>query len=211
MNSVNKNNVLEYSGDIKLSTYLGRKLVSQKKYHNAGAISLYRFFAYCLLGNYTQASNFRPYKIKLFKYSGESAADFDLNIALKKEQLTSVTEFINITAVPEVLYSNDTSKNEVGCQVTLSFMFPYTKIFGNEANVIAIYGLNAADDNALCAYYLLTKEVTEVDLQGIDIAEDVDTAKKVITWDPIVKAVDEEELNRVIAVEWTMTLKNKLM
>jgi hypothetical protein len=211
MNSVNKNNVLEYSGDIKLSTYIGRKLVSQKKYHNAGALSLYRFFAYCLTGDFNKASKFRPYKIKLFKYSGDRVEDFDLNIALNTKQLTSVTEFINITAAPEILYSNDTSKNEVGCQVKLSFMFPYTKLFGNEANVIAIYGVNIADNDSLCAYYLLTKEIAEVDLQGIDIADDVESAKTIVTWDPIIKAADEEELNRVIAVEWTMTLKNKLM
>jgi hypothetical protein len=113
---------LSYSGDIKLSTYLCGKLVSTKHYHNAGTRSLYRFFANCLIGNFSIASPLRPFKIKLFKYtnatsnSGEGIApnEFNITTALQDNSLVEASGFINIMSAPEVFYIDD--GNTVGCK-----------------------------------------------------------------------------------------------
>jgi hypothetical protein len=59
---VSQNTNMQYSGDVKFTTYIGGKPVSCKQYHNAGALSLFRFLANCLAGNFSVASPLRPYK-----------------------------------------------------------------------------------------------------------------------------------------------------
>jgi hypothetical protein len=208
---LSKNLSLGYSGDIKLSTYLGRKLLSTKYYKNSGALGLYRFFANCLIGNYSVASPLRPFKIKLFKYQNATNSagigilpeEFNLNIALREGSLLPASDFINIKTVPEVFYMDD--GNTVGCKVKLSFVFPYNYIkeTGNAVHVIGIYGLNTTKQEDLSAYYLLTKEVFNLNNDG-------SVGESTIQWDPIVKLADEEETNKILAVEWTMTLANNV-
>jgi hypothetical protein len=208
---LSNNLTLGYSGDIKLSTYLGGKLISTKQYHNAGALNLYRFFANCLVGNYSFASPLRPFKIKLFKYKNAATSggtgilpdEFNLTTALSDNSLVEASDFLDVMSAPEIFYMDD--GNTVGCKVKLSFTFPYNFIIGTgqAAHLVAIYGINTEKKEDLSAYYLLTKEVYDLNADGL-------ISKSTTQWDPIIKLPDEEETNRILAVEWTMTLANNI-
>ena len=53
----------------------------------------------------------------------------------------------------------------------------------------------------MCAYYLLTSEV-------LNVNSATGKTDKELIWDPIVKTPDDEETNKILAVEWTMRLFN---
>lgn len=202
---LNKNTSISYSGDITLTTYIGKTAISKKQYHNKGALALYRFLANCLSGNFPAAYQLRPFQIKLLSYTGDkNPNEFKIDQALMEGSIQSVTNFINLASAPEIKYVY--SDTTCGCSVTFSFIFPYDRLSSTEngANVVAIYGPGIQDTaiGDFCAYYLLTSQV-------VNIAEGSDT-ETVLTWDPIIKKADEEETNKVLAVEWTMNLNNKI-
>ena len=55
-----------YSGKVKVTVVDDRKVVSRKVGHNAGGQPLFLFLAQCLCGNYENAEQSQPLKIKLF-------------------------------------------------------------------------------------------------------------------------------------------------
>ena len=55
-----------YSGKVKVTVVDDRKVVSRKVGHNAGGQPLFLFLAQCLCGNYKNAEQSQPLKIKLF-------------------------------------------------------------------------------------------------------------------------------------------------
>lgn len=206
-NVQNAQQIMSYSGDVKLTTYIGGKQVSRHNYHNAGALGLYRFFANCLVGNFSVATNIRPFKIKLF---GLSKPDDVLQITnfkpsdLEEGSLIEYSDFITMTTAPDIFYFDDGA--EVGCKVVLSFVFPYSKIT-NTGNIylIGIYGSRTEDPDDMCAYHLLRAHSTEFDA---NTGTNKETSN--LIWTPIIKSPDDEETNKILAVEWTMTLANKI-
>ena len=83
--------------------------------------------------------------------------------------------------------------------VVFNFVFPYHKLT-DTAYIVAIYGINAEEKEDMCAYYLLTTTTLATDGSGT----------KETHWDPIEKTPDDEETNKVLAVEWTMKLFNNI-
>jgi hypothetical protein len=200
--------LITYSGNVKVSTYINGKLATKKHFKNSGALGLYRFFANCITGNFALATPLRPYKIKLFTYNDANSitpSRFNINEALAEGKLVPASDFIPITSAPEIFYFN--SDTEVGCKIVLNFVFPYSKIFTGNIHMIGIYGTRTEAAEDLCAYYILKRE--QIKTQTID-EMDSGSEDDPFEWDPLTKASDEEETNKVLAVEWTMTLANKL-
>lgn len=203
----NAQQYMSYSGDVKLTTYIGGKPVTKQNFHNAGALSLYRFFANCLVGNFSVAASIRPFKIKLFgltkpeNYLQSNLSGKDI---FESKDLVEFSGFIPITTAPEIFYFENGT--EIGCKVVLSFVFPYSKITNTgDIHVIGIYGSRSEDLDDVCAYHLLQAHKTEFD-------ENTSTVQNTagIVWTPITKHAEDEETNKVLAVEWTMTLANKI-
>lgn len=196
-----------YSGDIKLTTYIGNKYISSKTYHNRGALALYRFLANCLSGNFPAAYHLRPFKIKLLSFTDAGLVDppnFDITEQYQKNKIIDASDYIQLAAAPEIKYVD--TKDSCGCSVVFNFIFPYDRIIGTEAHIVAIYGPNISDSDEFCAYYCLTTE-TEVGDNGEGTEQT--TSETVISWDPIIKDEFDEETNKILAVEWTMNLANR--
>lgn len=197
-----------YSGDIKLTTYIGNKYISSKTYHNRGALALYRFLANCLSGNFPAAYHLRPFKIKLLRFTGADSVqptDFDIIEQYHNNKIIDASDYIQLAAAPEIKYVD--TKDSCGCSVVFNFIFPYDRIIGTEAHIVAIYGPNISDSDEFCAYYCLTTTETEVG----DNSEGTEqtTSETAISWDPIIKDEFDEETNKILAVEWTMNLANR--
>jgi hypothetical protein len=194
--ALGKSTAIGYRGDVKLSTYQGKYLLSSKTYRNEGALPLFRFLADCLAGNFPAAYKNRPYKIRLLKVMGEDPDNIVMPQALREN--TSVdkhcSDFIMMTTAPEVIVS-ETSEGQ-SCKVSFSFTFPSSYVIYSGANVVALYGPGVNNSAEYSAYYKLTKQVA-----------DGDTIKNV--WDPIVRDFEDDEANKIFAIEWTLTLSNQ--
>lgn len=203
-----------YSGDIKLTTYIGNKYISSKTYHNRGALALYRFLANCLSGNFPAAYHLRPFKIKLLRFTDTEnvqPTDFDITEQYQKDKIIDASDYIQLASAPEIRYVD--TKDSCGCSVVFNFIFPYDRIIGTEAHIVAIYGPNISDSDEFCAYYCLTANVPvgpeeEVE-DAIENPEQTTSEATIIQWDPIIKDEFDEETNKILAVEWTMNLANR--
>lgn len=207
--SLGKGTALGYRGDVKIATYIGEHLLSTKTYRNKGALPLFQFLANCLAGNFPAAYTLRPYKIKLLKIPVTDEEnntilpdEFSRAPKLLTEALATAnsaevecTDFINMAAAPEIIVQ----ENDKGytCKVSFSFVFPYARLRRTGANMVAIYGPGISSFREYSAYYLLTQQV--YDAEG----------KSYLDWDPVELPVEEDELNKIFAVEWTMTLSNQ--
>ena len=59
---------IRYSGRVDISLFERDRLVSRSTFHNAGNVELFRFLAYCLVGDYHRAEQVgRPFKIRLYE------------------------------------------------------------------------------------------------------------------------------------------------
>lgn len=199
--NLNNNVSIGYCGNVKLSTYIGKRLIEAKTYKNKGALPLFQFLASCLAGNFPSAYHGRPYKIKLLKVTEKDTVEGLDNIKSAKDFTIDYdcTEFINLAAAPEVSYTENDSG--CSCKVTFNFVFPYIRLKRSGANLVAIYGPGAQENEsgwgAFCAYYLLTKNIVG------------DDSKMATVWDPVVLPENEDDLNKIFAVEWIMTLTNQ--
>lgn len=199
-----------YSGDIKLTTYIGNKYISSKTYHNRGALALYRFLANCLSGNFPAAYHLRPFKIKLLRFTGADSVqptDFDIIEQYHNNKIIDASDYIQLAAAPEIKYVD--TKDSCGCSVVFNFIFPYDRIIGTEAHIVAIYGPNISDSDEFCAYYCLTTTTTETEVGDNSEGTEQTTSETAISWDPIIKDEFDEETNKILAVEWTMNLANR--
>lgn len=192
--------LLEYQGNVNFSIARGNKIISTKKYHNAGMPNLFKFLANCIAGN--NNSQLRPTQIKLFKYPGaivanaESPANFVWSTVWENSDPTlapfAVSPYVLYNTTPVIerkkLTDNDIAEN-VYYQITFHFRIPYTFIADNTIHMVGFYPNNAADDATdVLAYYLFTT-----------------TDKQ--RWDPLVISGDINNFS--IIIDWTISIANK--
>ena len=192
--SIDKSLAIGYRGDVKFSTYIGKHLLSTKTYRNAGALPLFQFLANCLAGNFPAAYQNRPYKIKLLKANAERPSDLNMPTDVRGNN-ASCSSLLSMTSAPAIIIQD--SAEMQACKVTFSFIFPQNSITESGANIIAMYGPGITDQGEYCAYYKLTRE-------SVDASGGIETV-----WDPIIIDPDDDEANKIYAVEWTMTLANQ--
>jgi hypothetical protein len=163
------------------------------------------------------AYNLRPFKLKLLQLKntdGFGTAPSTISADMIEK---ACTPFINLSSAPELRVSTDIN-NKSSCSVKFSFIIPYTQIESNtQSSVVGIYGLGVKDLNYTdySAYHILTKTAyanSEI-LDGSGNNETLEgdatgTLLKIKKLDPIKKDADELETNKILAIEWTMTLSN---
>lgn len=183
-----KGTSLKYSGNVRLTTSLGGHILSTKLYHNSGALPLFRFLGSCLAGNFNTAGRLRPFKIKL-RVNGntEPYEEYD------KSKMEDATDFIPVSAAPSLILTE--SKNDCSCKVLFNFVFPYSRLQCSGANMVCLYGVDATDSEEFCASYELIRTI------------EVNGEPKYV-WDPI-EIGDNAETNKILAIEWSMTISNK--
>ncbi len=193
--SYNNGVTLSYSGDVKVTVSQNGVVLSTKHYKNSGALPLFRFIGNCLAGNFNSAGRLRPFKIKLLRDNSDSPIP-QPGLEDVMPEYESISNFITLAAAPEIKTVGTTLNGS--CQVKFSYIFPIATVRESGANTIAIYGLDASTITDFCAFYKLTKTVTN-EQTGEDTED----------WDPIILKEEDYEENKIFAVEWTMTIANK--
>lgn len=121
-------NSLKYTGIVTISQCTGTKKTILSRSSNTGGISLFTYFADCLLGDFDVASLNRPTKIMLLNID-------DSGIITKEQNAT----FITLLTKPEKVYS------ETEGIVRYSFIVPQDQIIGTNFNAVGLYAASATD------------------------------------------------------------------
>ena len=156
-----------YSGKVKVTVVDDRKVVSRKVGHNAGGQPLFLFLAQCLCGNYKNAEQSQPLKIKLFynKTETETKTEATANIEawVDSASNTSIEEasnfiFVNAPSVTEEIKDEKGNKN--GYKAILHFRVPFSFVTKDTVNQICLYAQNEIDPkNIVHITYLLIAQM----------------------------------------------------
>lgn len=121
-------NSVGYSGKVTLSIQEGNKILKTQEFNNSGTSHLFSFFAHCLMGNFDEASLYRPTKIRLLKVNIDESTGAETSAE-------DASGLIYLRSRPERIYNPKTQ----GETVKLSFMVPRTMISAVGFNRIGLY------------------------------------------------------------------------
>ena len=177
-----------YSGKVKVTVVDDRKVVSRKVGHNAGGQPLFQFLAQCLCGNYENAEQSQPLKIKLFYNEAETKTNAIRNIEawVGSASNTSIEEasnfiFVNAPSVPEEIEDEKGNKN--GYKAILHFRVPFSFVTRNKINQICLYAQNEIDSKKYSAYYLFTDSTDAEKLAPIEVNNQQASYSLIIEWE----------------------------
>ena len=181
-----------YSGKVKVTVVDDRKVVSRKVGYNAGGQPLFQFLAQCLCGNYENAEQSQPLKIKLFYNKAETKTKTEAIINIEawassgsssSEKVTSASNFIfvNAPSVPEEIEDEKGNKN--GYKAILHFRVPFSFVTRNEINQICLYAQNEIDPKKYSAYYLFTDSTNKEKLAPIKVNNQQASYSLIIEWE----------------------------
>lgn len=174
---------LGYSGIVTLKLAYDNKILKQTTIHNAGRISLFRFFASCLAANWNTASSTFPSRIVIFS-AENNETEFDSSKWSKTTAITPDTGIIQST-VPEIIADGE----HESCAVKYHFRIPTSLIGAGDASAIGKIGL-------------YSKNVTLADPLAYIF---IDSETKTL----IANAANNP--NVVILLDWELTISNKVV
>ena len=182
-----------YSGKVKVTVVDDRKVVSRKVGHNAGGQPLFQFLAQCLCGNYENAEQSQPLKIKLFynKASDKTVATENIKNWVAYESDDSIEDasnfiFVNGPGMPEEIKIIDKQGNLVaknGYKAILHFRVPFSFVTYNKINQICLYAQNESDPKKYSAYYLFTDSTDAEKLAPIEVNNQQASYNLIIEWE----------------------------
>ena len=179
----NSNVNLNYSGEITLKIQKNGKIISTKKYHNAGTNELWKFISYCVAGKYQSAENLRPQYIRLFKNNNEPGGGLNTTDIYTASQIV----LMNTSGAPQKWIEDSTI---VGYKTILHFLIPFTFITEETVNEVRIYSkINRDSINDCSAYFQFTKTISDI-----------------LEWDPI--EVSDNFGNYNLIIDWEMRISN---
>ena len=123
-------NILNYTGTVTLSQYIGAKKIKILQEHNAGAFPLFNFLSDCLVGDFDIAKTACPNKIMLLK-KRNSADGYD------KASLG----FIYLMTKPEKVFNTDKGI------VRYSFTISRDLLDGTDFDSIGLYTSSTVEDD----------------------------------------------------------------
>lgn len=132
-------NGLQYAGTVTLSQYVNGKKILMHTICNSGTNALFRFFADCLLGDFTIASSYRPTKVMLLNQKEkDGVAGYDY---------TSASGFVYMLKQPVKTENSDS------VAVTFSFNIPREYLESQTFNCIGLYADNETNPQNVSAYF----------------------------------------------------------
>lgn len=185
-----------YQGVVTISILDKKQVVSTKKYHNKGTNKLFKFLADCLSGRWEEVQQLRPCKIILFNAGTREdgtkvkIGTFDSQSWTKNEQ-ASVAVMYDSAVAP---MKRTTTTGDTYYSTTFHFRVPFIYI-NNNAKIckLGLYPNYISDYcEDLCAYFFITKEVT-------------DTGE--LAWDPI--EVPTNAGNFTVIIDWELIISDK--
>lgn len=173
-----------YSGKVTVTVVDDRKVVSRKVGHNAGGQPLFLFLAQCLCGNYENAEQSQPLKIKLFYNKTETVADAKTNIS--KWNVTEASSFIFVNTAGTI----EENKTKNGYKAILHFRVPFSFVTHNEINQICLYAQNESNPKNYSAYYLFTNSDDATKLAPIKVNNQQASYNLIIEWELSISNVE---------------------
>lgn len=178
-------NDLSYSGKVKLSVQQDGQIIKTKELHNSGTSQLFSFFAYCLSGDFEEASLYRPAKVRLLKVNINEVTGEEI-------ELLAASGLVYLRSKPERVINKELD----GETVKLSFMIPRSMIETTDFNRIALYPQYVGD--ADLDSYSAFCDLSGTDDLGINVYTDWSLSSVLlIDWEltisnKIVRIKDEE-------------------
>ncbi len=133
MKNIAMNNV-NYSGKVKLKLQDEGITLQSQEIDNSGTSNLFTFLAYCLMGEFEEASLYLPTKVRLLKANIDAISGEELDVEPS-------SGYVFLRSPPERIYKPEID----GETVKLSFMIPRTMIESIGFNRIALYPQFATD------------------------------------------------------------------
>lgn len=177
-----------YSGKVKVTVVDDRKIVSRKVGHNAGGQPLFQFLAQCLCGNYENAEQSQPLKIRLFYNKAETKTAATVNIknwvgSASNTSIEDASNFIFVNAPGATEEIEDENGNKNGYKSILHFRVPFSFVTYSEINQICLYAQNEIDPKKYSAYYLFTDSTDEETLAPIKVNNQQASYNLIIEWE----------------------------
>ena len=138
---------LSYTGVVTLSRYTGSKKIELAQLHNTGGSELFNFISDCFLGNFSDAENERPTKIKVLNYS----------IVEGSYTYTSASGFVHLLTKPEKI-----SKDNQSC-IRYSFLIPrdvINNIANTERLALGLYSKKSLNDESVVENFSAVCDIT---------------------------------------------------
>lgn len=154
----NTANILNYTGIVTLSQYIGDKKIKIAQAHNEGKIALFDFLADCLIGDFDIAKINRPTAIRLLNKDKDGI-------------YKGVSGLIYLLNKPEKLYDED----EGSCKVCYSFSVSSSLLEDEmEFTSVGLYSRHAAlsepgDFAAVCD--INNQETSQIDSSSVLIVD----------------------------------------
>lgn len=149
---------LVYSGNVTVQVLHKNKVVSTKKIHNQGRISLFKFIAYALGNNYFE--KMAPRFLRAFNCTQQPTEE---NLG---DVLTADSEISDIVAFSSITYDEDATT----AKVNLSFLIPGSHIVNSDStlriNTLCLYSQDTFSDSSRSnplAYVYLTNQQGQED------------------------------------------------
>ena len=172
-NSIN----IGYTGTVTISICDNKNnIISTKKHHNEGSANLFKYFCYCIAGDYKGAASIQPRKVVLISRKNATVSIATVKNLFNSGSSEGVTEAITIsssgaidtygTIIPEEVTTAGTSTSTMlrPWKAILHFRIPYAYITSNTIAGLILFPENTAKVDLTNitkdwqAYYLLTKE-----------------------------------------------------
>lgn len=189
---------VRYRGEVKVTTMLGKQVISSKTYKNHGTKNLFNFFANCLWGTSFSLADYKPCKVVLFAEGTNEIDDgnfiyngnnFTESKALSLPMIFDKTP-TGVGSVGPSDIVDRTTHEVIGKEVTLHFRIPYLYMTNN--GVICKLGLfpknirypdrdSTKSDNygSMLAYFPLLNESNDA-FSGIEIPDSGDNFTVVV-------------------------------
>lgn len=177
-----------YSGKVIVTIVDDRKVVSRNVGHNAGGQPLFQFLAQCLCGNYENAEQSQPLKIRLFYNKAETKTAATVNIknwvgSASNTSIEEASNFIFVNAPSATEEIEDENGNKNGYKSILHFRVPFSFVTYSEINQICLYAQNEIDPKKYSAYYLFTDSTDEETLAPIKVNNQQASYNLIIEWE----------------------------
>ena len=186
------NSPISYSGKITVTVKNGNTIISKNTYKNNGGLNLWYFLCASLAGQYTNADQFRPYRIMLYYCKDETVPTSIEN--LDQDNFVKLTSEIPINRASEVLPIKESGKT-INYTATLHFLIPpayFNAVENAKINTVVLYGKKeptTPNKDNYSAYYFFAKDGA---------------------WDtPNILNLDDIKDNYNIIIDWEMSVDNR--
>ena len=192
-----------YHGQVTVSIKKNNKIISSHTYNNNGGKELWFFLCTCLAGQYTEAANNYPLKIRLYHNSKSNPVVNPPDIL---NDCTPMTALISANTKRDVLWDD----NNKTYKTTLHFAIPASAFVQKSAieaenyvNQIVLYNKNRGNNDTISS----TSTTTDFEYTAYYLITKIESGT--LVWD-LANSINLNNLfgNFTILIDWQMSFTN---